>query len=244
MSLRPTACITGILCALFLFGCANQDNGPAKPDSTAFEWAMDQDIRFNTLIDECEKFDSGLIKSGQQLRSQWIKEYWGAINAANYQYNQQQAAKIHSYNNEKISLPAAKFMVEHKTAALRELYAQKRLPEKQAAYCQLRMAAYEKKEDGMGVALHKNKLQYLNELAQKAPAMAPRAVPSLAGSLQPSVAGPSFYEIERQATNKQCKNPHVLTFLNENHLELYGVYCSGSAGYFVSCEWSTCGVID
>lgn len=244
MSLRPTAYMTGILCTLFLFGCANQDNGAAKPDSGAFEWAMDQDIRFNTLIDECEKFDSGLVNSAEQLRDQWRKEYWKAINTADYQYNQQQAAKTYTYNNEKISLPATRFMAEHKAAALRELYAQKRLPEKQAAYCQLRMDAYAKKEDGLGVSLHKNKLQYLNELAPKATMMAPRTVPSLAGSLQPSAAGPAFYELERQAASNQCKDPQVLTLRNDNHEELYGVYCAGAAGYFVSCEWSTCGKLD
>jgi hypothetical protein len=236
-------CTITILCILLLAGCANQGNGKAKPDPAAFEWAMDQDIRFNTLLDECEKFDSSLAISNKALRQEWKKQYWSAINAANDQFNQQQAAKTYSYNGEKISLPAAKFMVEHKNAALREIYYQKRLPDKQIAYCQLRIAAYEKKEDGLGNPQHKNRLQYLNELAPTSAMIAPRAVPALAGSLQPSAPGPALYDLERQAQDQKCNAPQILTLRNEDHDELYGVYCTGSAGYFVSCEWSQCSVL-
>lgn len=237
---RPTTIITAILSGLLMTSCANQDNGKAKPDASAFEWAMNENIRFNTMIEECGKVDSGLVKSGQQLQQQWQKQYWSAINAANDGYNNQQAAKIYTYHGEKISLPAAKFMIERKEAALRELYYQKRLPTKQAEYCQLRIAAYEKKEDGLGKPLDANKLRYLNELAAKAPMMAPRSVPSLAGTLQPSTPGPALYSLEQEARTQKCNSPQILTLYNEGHDELYGVYCTGSAGYFVACEWSQC----
>ncbi len=240
MFLRPTAIITAILSGLLMTGCANQDIGKAKPDPGAFEWAMDQDIRFNTLINECGKLDAGLAQSGAQLRTQWQKQYWGAINAANDAYNNQQAAKIYTYNGEKISLPAARFMVEHKQTAMRELSYQKRLPAKQVEFCQARMAAYEKKEDGLGAPVNSNKLRYLNELASKAPMMSPRSVPSLAGSLQPVAPGPALYEMERDAVSKSCSDPQILTLFNANHNELYGIYCKGSTGYFVTCEWSQC----
>lgn len=236
-------CIPTILCGLLLTGCANQDNGKAKPDSTAFEWAMDQDIRFNTLLDECEKVDSSLINSNKTRRQEWKKQYWNTINSANYQFNQQQAAKIYIYNGEKLSLPAVKFMVERKASALREIYSQKRLSEKQVAYCQARLAAYEKKEDGLGSPLHKNKLQYLNELAPKATMLTPQTVPSLAGSLQSASPGPALYGIEQQAGNNNCSNPEIITLLHQGHKEFYGVYCANSANYFVSCEWSQCSAL-
>lgn len=241
MFLRPTMIITAILSGLLMTGCANQDNGKAKPDASAFEWAMNQDIRFNTMIEECGKVDSEVAKKAPQLRAQWQKQYWNAINAANDGYNNQQAAKIYTYRGEKISLPATKFMVEHKEAALRELYYQKRLPNKQAEYCQLRIAAYEKKEDGLGKPVDANKLRYLNELAAKTPIMAPRSVPSLAGTLQQtSTPGPALYSLEQEARNQKCNSPQILTLYNEGTNELYGVYCTGSAGYFVGCEWSQC----
>jgi hypothetical protein len=244
MSLRPVSITTALLVSMCLSGCANHDDDKAKPDPTAFEWAMDQDIRFNTLIDECGKVDSELVKTGIELRKQWQKQYWGAISTANYQYNQQKVAKTYTYNNAQISLPATKFMYEHKNAALKEIYYQKRLQEKQADYCRLRLAAYEKKEDGMGNLLHDNKLRYLKELAPKTPAMSPRSVPSLAGSLQPESPGPALYDIEQQASEKHCSAPEILTFYNQGHNELYGVYCNGSAGYFVSCEWSQCATLE
>ena len=241
MLLRPAVIvITAALSTLFVASCANQDNGKTKPDTTAFEWAMDQDIRFNTLINECGKLEAGLANSGAKLRAQWQKQYWGAINAANDAYNNQQAAKIYTYNGEKISLPAARFMVEHKESAMRELSYQKRLPAKQVEFCQVRMAAYENKEDGLGAPANSNKLRYLNELASKAPKIPPRSVPSLAGSLQPASPGPALYEMERDAVSKSCSNPQILTLFNANHNELYGTYCKGSAGYFTSCEWSQC----
>jgi uncharacterized lipoprotein NlpE involved in copper resistance len=62
MLLRPTTIITAILSGLLMTGCANQDNGKAKPDAGAFEWAMNQDIRFNTMIEECGKVDSEVAK--------------------------------------------------------------------------------------------------------------------------------------------------------------------------------------
>lgn len=241
MFLRPaTTIIAAILSGLLMTGCVTQDDGKAIPDASAFEWAMNQDIRFKTVIDECGKVDSELAKKFPQLRAQWEKQYWSAINAANDAYNNQQAAKIYTYNGEKISLPAAKFMIERKEAALRELYYQKRISTKQAEYCQLRIAAYEKKEDGLGKPLDANKLRYLNEIAAKAPMMAPRSVPSLAGSLQPSAPGPALYGLEQEARTQKCNSPKIMTFYNEGHDELYGVYCVGSAGYFVGCAWSQC----
>ncbi|HSC75931.1 MAG TPA: hypothetical protein VLB90_06830 [Pseudomonadales bacterium] len=241
---RPITIITMTLLSILVVACASKEDKKAKPDPTAFEWAMDQDIRFNTLLDECDKVDSGLVKNTITLRKQWQKHYWNAISAANYHYNQKQATKNYIYNNEQISLPATKFMFEHKNAALKEIYYQKRLPEKQAEYCRFRMAAYEKKEDGMGTLANENKLRYLKELSAKTPTMSPRSVPSLAGSLQPNSPGPALYEIEQQASEKRCSAPQILTFYNQGHNELYGVYCSGSAGYFVGCEWSQCHILE
>lgn len=230
--------------SLLLAGCANQDTGKAKADPAAFEWALDQDIRFNTLLEECEKFDSSLVASNKALRETWRKQYWGAINAANDQFNKQQAARTYLYNGEKISLPAARFMVEHKNAALNDFYRQKRLPEKQAAYCHARIASYTKNEEGLGNPQHKNRLRYLNELAPGTSMVSPRPMPSLAGSLQPAAPGPALYDMEQTAKTKQCQNPEILTLRNEKQTELYGIYCAGSAGYFVSCEWSQCSTLN
>jgi hypothetical protein len=212
-------------------------------DPSVLEWAITQDIRLNTLVDECGKVDSTLIKDGQQLKSQWRKNYWKALNAADHEFNRLQGAKIYTYNGEKISLPAAKLMVEKKQAALQEFNYQKRMPDKQIAFCQSRMTAFSTNQDGLGNPADAGRLAYLNELAAKAPMAAPGDVPSLAGNLSLATPGGALYHIEKESAKNQCSDGKVLTLHNEHNRELYGVYCKGAAGYFVTCEWSDCSTL-
>lgn len=242
MTSKTLSAIPAMLASLLLSACVGGAGDAAKPDAKAFEWALSEDIRFNTVVAECSPLSPELAKTAQQLRQQWQKNYWPALNAADYQYNLKQAARTYLYNGEKVSLPAVKLMTQQKSAALDSMYRAKRLPEKQREYCETRLSSYERHEDGLGNPAYKNRLLYLNELAHGhgAPALTPRALPSLAGTLGPSTSGASLYSVEQLSHSTGCQKPEIFTVHNQGPAELFAVYCTPPQDMFISCEWGSC----
>lgn len=228
-------------------GCAGKKEVPkAKPDPLAFTWALEENIRLETLVDECSKLDNALLQEGKALRQQWQQRYWPALATADEQFNKANAAEPFIYNGETLTLPAVKFMAKSRLAAQAGLRKTTRTPGHQRDFCSKRFAAYRDNSEGLGNPAQKNRLRYLQELAAAKPAaLAPRALPSMAGTLEPlSAPGPSLYSIEQMVAGDRCSAPEIFTLRHQWPHEFYAVYCGDKSNRFISCEWSNCKAVE
>jgi hypothetical protein len=234
-----------MLAASLLTACASDSSKKfsATPDPSAFEWALREDITFHTWMSECSKISPELSKQDQQLRADWLKNYWPALAIADQKFNESSNSQRFSYNKEFITLPAVKLLAEQKQKTFNTIHNTKRSTGNQAEYCQRRFDSYANKEAGIGKKTEINRLMYLLELAKtsKNPLPATQSLPTAAGSLMPSSEpGSSLYSIEKLIQKNDCANPDVLTLRNEWPHEFYGVYCASKTNLFIACEWGKC----